>query len=433
MHWSGELITRRRGGSAARRARRSYLGRLALTILLAESTACGNLVGVESSPSRVDAADVETPANAALLVDGAAANFNCAFADYITGAGLVSGELQWASTSPWGREYDQRAFNSASGFYATQTCDTGLGIYKPLATARWQADNTLKLLQGWTDQQVTGRQALIARAAAYSGYAHVLLGEGMCSAAFDLGPEQTPAQILARAEDRFTQALAAARTAQLSDVTNLALVGRARARLDLGKKAEAAADAQLVTDGFVFNATYSAARFRSYDFIYSNVNRDEGVVVGAPFRAVAYNGTADPRVAVQNLGRTAADRTTPLWVQTKYGSLAAPVPIATWREALLISAEAQLGQAAVAAINKLHARVGLPPFASTNDTQIMQQIIYERRAELFLESHALGDVRRLSLPLAPAAGTPYPAGGTYGNQSCFPLPDNERLNNPNLS
>ncbi|MEO7218521.1 MAG: RagB/SusD family nutrient uptake outer membrane protein [Gemmatimonadaceae bacterium] len=433
MHSSEDHIKRRRGANTTPHVAREYLGNVALMILLVEATACGSLVGVESSPSRVDATAVETPANAALLVSGAAANFTCAFADYITGAGLVSGELQWASTSPWGREYDQRVFNPASGFYATQTCDTGLGIYKPLSTARWQADHTLELLKGWTDQQVQNRQALIATAAAYSGYAHVLLGEGMCSAAFDLGPELKPDAIFVRAEDRFTQALTAAQAASLPNMTNLALVGRARARLDLGKKAEAAADAQLVTDGFVFNATYSAARFRTNNFIFANVNRDEGVVVGASFRAMAYSGTSDPRVGVRNVGRLAADHVTPLWVQTKYASLDAAVPIATYREALLISAEAQLGQPAVDAINKLHARAGLAPFSSTDNAQIMQQIIYERRAEFFLESQALGDIRRLSLPLTPAAGVPYPSGGTYGSQSCFPLPDNERLNNPNIS
>jgi hypothetical protein len=33
---------------------------------------------------------------------------------------------------------------------------------------------------------------------------------------------------------------------------------------------------------------------------------------------------------------------------------------------------------------------------------------------------------------APAAGTAYPGGATYGTQTCFPLPDVERINNPNI-
>ena len=57
----------------------------------------------------------------------------------------------------------------------------------------------------------------------------------------------------------------------------------------------------------------------------------------------------------------------------------------------------------------------------------------ERRRELYLEGHRLGDVRRYNLPLSPAAGTPYAFGGVYGTQSCFPLPDVEKINNPNIT
>ena len=62
----------------------------------------------------------------------------------------------------------------------------------------------------------------------------------------------------------------------------------------------------------------------------------------------------------------------------------------------------------------------------------MAQIIEERRREFFLEGHRLGDLRRYNLPFLPAPGAPYGPGGTYGNQTCFPLPDVERINNPNI-
>jgi starch-binding outer membrane protein, SusD/RagB family len=64
----------------------------------------------------------------------------------------------------------------------------------------------------------------------------------------------------------------------------------------------------------------------------------------------------------------------------------------------------------------------------------LAQLVEERRRELFLEGHRLGDIRRYNLAMSPAAGTAYPGGGgTYGSQSCFPLPDVERINNPNIS
>ena len=49
-----------------------------------------------------------------------------------------------------------------------------------------------------------------------------------------------------------------------------------------------------------------------------------------------------------------------------------------------------------------------------------------------LEGLRLADVRRLNQPLVPAAGSPYAHGGVHGSARCYPLPDSERLNNPNV-
>ena len=92
---------------------------------------------------------------------------------------------------------------------------------------------------------------------------------------------------------------------------------------------------------------------------------------------------------------------------------------------------------AAAAINVVRAsRTGVPAYDVTGQTaaQVQATIVEDRRRELFLEGHRLGDIRRLNLALVPAAGVPYPGGGgVYGTQSCFPLPDVERVNNPNIS
>jgi starch-binding outer membrane protein, SusD/RagB family len=140
----------------------------------------------------------------------------------------------------------------------------------------------------------------------------------------------------------------------------------------------------------------------------------------------------DPRVPVTDMNGTTADAVTANWRQDKYTSNADPVPVATWEEAQLIVAEARGGQEAVAIINALRDQYGLDPFASTDEAEIQAQIQEERRRELFLEGHRLGDMRRHNLPLFPATGAPYNKGGTYGDARCFPLPDVERRNNPNL-
>ena len=76
--------------------------------------------------------------------------------------------------------------------------------------------------------------------------------------------------------------------------------------------------------------------------------------------------------------------------------------------------------------------MSLPAFASTDIAAIKAQVIEERRRELFLESHRYYDIARFQLPEIPSAGTSFYAGGSFASQTCLPLPDVERLNNPNL-
>ena len=77
--------------------------------------------------------------------------------------------------------------------YAPGDCSgTAPTVYEPLSTARWLADDALRRLDEWGDAQVPNRTALTARAAAFSGYSLTLMGEAMCSAAIDLGPELFP-------------------------------------------------------------------------------------------------------------------------------------------------------------------------------------------------------------------------------------------------
>ncbi len=397
-------------------------------------TSCKDLLEVEA-PTSVVADSLAGPASVPLLVSGAVNDFGCALGAHIYVTGLVSDEL--LDSQLQGAEsfnYDRRTVSPAGNEYGTQPCDFFGGIYQPVSTARWAADNALRLLDGFSDTDVPGRTELIATAAAYSGYSHVLLGEAFCTAAVDGGPELTSAEVLALAETKFTRAIDAATAAGRADLLNMALTGRARARLDLGKTAEAAADAQLVPVGFVKNATYSAASLRSMNRVYQMNVRDGRVSIEEPFRDLTFQGVPDPRVPVVNTGETASDGINIVWATSKYPSLDAPIPVARWAEAQLIIAEVMGGQTAVDIINVLHTAAGLPPFSSTDPTEIANQVLEERRRELFLEGQHLFDTIRFNLPLVPPPGTPYGLkGGSYGDTRCLPLPNAERDNNPNFA
>jgi starch-binding outer membrane protein, SusD/RagB family len=418
-------------------SRRLLLGG-ALCLALA---ACSDLTSLDQeAPSRIPADDLEQPENAPLLVLGAVGDFECALANYIVAGGLVADELGNAVLRNDVWDYDRRTIVPVNTHYATQTCGedvTSPTVYTVLSIARYDADNAIRLLDGWTDTQVPGRVGLIATAAAYGGYSLVLLGEGMCSGAIDVGPALTSAQLLAEAEIRFDRAIEAATSAGDDQILNLARLGRARARLGQGDLVGAAADAGLIPAGFVVNATYSNARARRENLVFTYLYRELNATVDLPFRDVTFEGVPDPRVVVMDAGALGADAATPIFQPTKYPSIETPIPVGRWEEAQLILAEAAVSsgntQGAVDIINALHAAAGIPAYAGGTPDEVLGQVIEERRRELFLEGQRLGDMTRYQLPLFPATGTPFPvAGGTFGSQVCFPLPAVERLNNPNI-
>jgi hypothetical protein len=405
----------------------------------------------QEAPSRVLANTLEDPRNAQLLVTSTIADFECALAHYILSGGLVGDELRDAQLGAAGWDHDRRTINPVGGVYATNTCLQAqfASTYTPLATARFTADDVLRKLEGWTDAQVAGRQDLIAQAAAYAGYSLVLLGEGFCSMAIDAGPELTPQQVFTQAEARFTKAITAATTAGNTSIKMMAYVGRARTRLDKGDKVGARADAAQVTDPtFVKTATYSASTFRRENRVWDFLFRGAYATIDDPFRNVTVPSASgpipDPRVASFKRVSGGADVKgqdggTTIWATNKYPLISTPIPIAKYAEAQLIIAEVDLGQSAVGIINNLRARAGLTAASNvsgTTDAEILALVIDERRRELFLEGQRLYDIIRFQLPLYPAVGARFTAdiakGGTYGTQVCFPLPDVERINNPNI-
>jgi len=400
-------------------------------------TGCREILKADA-PQLIEESTLTQPNNAPVLVSGAVGDFECAFASYIAVMGTISDEFadSQANAAIW--DLDRRTSFAQSGLYSSGLCGGFGGVYTPIATARFQADNTLKLLDGWTDAQVPGRANLIARMADYAGYSLILLGEGFCSAAIDLGPEMTPQQLFALAEQRFARALTTAAPGATGDsLRSLARIGRARARTNQSKFAEAGADAALVPAGFAFNAQYSSSSPRAENRVFRVNNTNGQITVDPAFRSQTVDGRSDPRVPVVDAGRGGSFPQIRLFSQNKYTSLNAPMPIGTFREATLIRAEAAVAAgnaaAAVGFINEGRTRNALPLYASTDLAAIKAQIGEERRRELFLESHRLYDTIRFGVPLNPAPGTPFPVGGgTYGDNKCLPLPDVERLNNPTL-
>jgi hypothetical protein len=401
------------------------------------------------------ALSVETlyiPANAALLVNGAIGDFECAYNRYVVGSGLFTDELTVAIARSDNFDYDARRVLTNAG-YGTNNCASPTpsstqfpGIYTPLSVARATGDTAAVKIEGFSDAEVPNRQKLIGQAATYAGYSLILLGEGMCSAAINLGPEVPPTALFNEAVTRFTKAIAAAPAANDATTLSLARLGRARALLDAGgapNLAAAAADAATIVPTFVVNTSPDAVNARRQNVIFLHVSQNAYSTVDPSYRNVLIPGgtTQDPRVVVTDLNRNGTATGSRLFLPAKAAANNAPVRLASYAEAQLIVAEnaARTGdlQGAAAAINNARARTaGLPAYtlpAGATSVDVVAQIAEERRREFFVEGHRLGDLRRYGLAFTPASGTAYQYGGVYGTQTCFPLPDVERINNPTIA
>ncbi|HVE79800.1 MAG TPA: RagB/SusD family nutrient uptake outer membrane protein [Gemmatimonadaceae bacterium] len=419
--------------SLARRA--GALGAMALAL-----TACDKLLEVDS-PSRIPAETIEDPAYADLLVNSVVADFECALGSYAVLGGLIGEELDDATQTADRYPYDIRNAQPTDRRYAVNACQD-LGVYAPLQTARVTASNAARFLSGWSDAQVPDRQAKLAIVRAYEGYAILLLGEGFCStvlSTFDAdgnpvyGTEITPAQAFAEAEARFTEVIDAT-PAPPDSVRNMALVGRARARLNQGNFTGARADAALVPAAYVKLASASDDDARRRNRAWAqNSATSTATSVGAPYRNLN-----DPRVPVLNTG-TNGPTGIPLWRQLKYPEAESPFRLASGEEARLIVAEAAIQAntpadllTATTIINEFRAQGNQTQLVAPTQAELRAALIDQRRRELYLEGQHLYDLIRFNLPFDPAVGTTFPGGGTYGNVRCLPLPNTERFNNPNL-
>jgi hypothetical protein len=152
--------------------------------------------------------------------------------------------------------------------------------------------------------------------------------------------------------------------------------------------------------------------------------------VAPEYRGLTVDGQADTRVVATLSPLRGQDNVSPLWLQSKYTALNSSRVLAGWKEAQLIIAEARGGSDAVTAINLLRTAASLPAFSSNDPAEIQAQVIEERRRELFLDGHRLGDMLRLDLPFRTGLTN---KGEPYGTITCIPLPATERRVNPHLA
>jgi hypothetical protein len=419
-------------------SRRSGVPRLSalLALILAASTACNSLLTVDN-PGRVPADALDDPSLMPTLEAAAIQQLQCGIATFAATAGMLSGEY-WSANGfvnnhPW--EWRGAAeIRNEPGSCNVARASTFMGFYTPLQQARYQLDDTFTRLETFTDAQVPNRARYVTEMRAYAGYAYTLLGEGMCQMTIDNGPAMTKAEVWAIAEARFTDAIARATAINDASLRNMATVGRARVRLDLGNLTGAAAAAALVPQGFVRNAEFSEGVPIRENRIYNLTVRNDFLTVSPDYRGLTVGTQADPRVRVNNMNRVGSDNVSAIWQQQKFitGAGGVPFPIASWNEAQLILAEATGGQAGIDALNRVRTANGVTTPLVNPGGDITPLVLEERRRQLFSEGHRYVDMLRKSIPFPTGVNGQNRKGQVYGPVTCVPLPDVETRNNPNF-
>jgi hypothetical protein len=309
-----------------------------------------------------------------------------------------------------------------------------------------------------------------------AGFAIVFMGEDYCSGSpisqlnddgtLAFGDPQTTAELWDDAISKFDSAITIATAAGASGATqlNVARIGKARALVNKGDYAGAAALVVGVPTNFVYLSRYSINTSRENNgvFFWNQNNKrfvptDIEGINGLPYRT-----DNDPRVRQSRTagGVTAAttgfDGVTPLWLanmaantwapQGKYAVRDASIPLATGLEARLIEAEAALeaGNTVgfLTAINAEQTAQAVTLSVLPATTVDQENLLFKERAySLWLTAHRLGDMRRLIRQYGRDAETVFPTGtffhagsasGNYGTDVNLVLPNQEK-NNPNFT
>jgi hypothetical protein len=215
-------------------------------------------------------------------------------------------------------------------------------------------------------------------------------------------------------------------------------VGRARAQLQAGRKVQAAADADAVPAGFVFNMPYVddlGNRGRLSNQVWVMTQDRPSINVAPAFRVT------DPRVRYKAPGqhnlRPNDGLSIPFYAQDEYPAYNSPIRVASKIEAEYIRAEAGTTAEQLALIQRERAANAQPVYTGPTDANsVLTELMAQRGREFFLEGRLFGDWRRnpTNVLTVPATGTPFfkPGFAPIGSSTCYPLPVQEVDNNPNL-
>jgi hypothetical protein len=409
---------------------------VALVIAIAiAGTGCSGLTKV-SAPDITSPGSFENPAGAITRQIGAIAQFYIDLSQWAYQGGKVADEFTYST--PTGDNVDLRVL--PDGGSTSSTSFSG-GSY-PGPQTRVNALIAIALLQRYGPVP----SSRIGELFAALGSIETVMAEGMCSGVPlatvvngvpVAGTPTTTTQLYAHALAQFDSA--ARYAADSASILNFALVGRARALLDLDSAAAAARVATAVPTGYAYQARYSATTTAQENMIALVLAPAASLTVSdrEGGNGLDFVSAKDPRVPTDLVG-LGTDGVTPHYTFVPYTSPGAPIPLASGIEARLIEAEAALasGDAAtwLADLNALRADsaethvMGLGPIADpVIPASRVDTMFTERAFWLFATGHRQGDLRRLIRQYGRTQAQVFPVGlykntgEQYGSEVTFPV------------
>lgn len=446
------MTYRRDGRRLYDRVRRGIPAVATAVALLVVLAGCESLLDVESDPNEVPGDQLAQPSSFQARLVGTQADFFFAYDMASAWGGLFTDEL--IDGTGFDEVDERRVTASNATIGAVDEAPEGLdGLWTPMQKAAFTSDLLQDdILANSFPEQVPNpaNSPELALTSMISGYAKMTLGEMFCTTAFGGdGPELSSQETYALAEDEFTQAIDADNAT--TDVLRAALVGRARARLLQGNTSGALTDAQQVPVDWAFVAdVYSTNSQQEENDLWNMLSDSQRFSVDPDYRALDIDATTedDPRVeAFQDPDdQFASDGSTELFQLDKYIVATAPIVLASGHEAAYYVAEIEGGQTAEDMINAVRDDIGTggddgdgrgqgdlaaQDYDSSGDTaeEILLKVFDERARTLFLTGKRMGDLRRL---LDQEGINLFPTGPNFGDQTCMPLPNAERDNNPDI-
>lgn len=409
--------------------------------------ACDNLLEVQN-PGAVNESDLNDPLVQQQVVNTAIGDFQRMYDDLVFASALLSDEAdnghnftQWIDTN-------LRVIEPSN---STLSSD----VYAPLQRARAGADNLTERLRTVLGDQA-GTNLGLARVIAYAGYGNLLLGELYCESPIqDDQPAISSDELFNRAIARFDEVIQianaakaanAAKTDSANTLINLARVGAARAALQRGEMGKAAQYASQVPASFEFTVNYSDNRsYQENRFFYAANGSGRYIGVSSKFRNLN-----DPRVRHNATAQSGHSPDAVLyapfqgWSHTGYSkdagvtfAKATGFKLASGVEAQYIVAEAEgLNATNLAFINSRRAEGNQTPLliGALNPASFQVEVRDQRRRDLFLSLHRLGDIRRYkklySISEYRTGAHPVSKWGNFDLAECFVPSLNERIGNP---